>query len=132
MSLFNTRIDRILVADDDAPCREALVEFFQRQGCIVTFARSGDEAIQVLRSTPVDVSVMDVNMPGMSGLQVVRALLDDPRGSGVPPTVFVSSDLSVATAVQALLRNVRVDFVPKPVQLEALRRSLEALVGPRN
>ena len=135
---------RILIADDDASCREALVECFRRDGWTVAFACSGSEAIEVLRCTTVDVSVMDVHMPGMDGPEVLRTLLQERRAqyeqraaqarsrasqSVVPPTVFVSSDPAAEQAVRALTANAPVDFIPKPVQLTALRHSLASLLG---
>ena len=66
---------RLLVADDDANLREALGEFFAREGFAVELAASGLEAIELLRQRFFDVSVLDGHMPGLTGPQVLRRLL---------------------------------------------------------
>lgn len=117
---------RLLVVDDDASCRESLAEFFLREGFLVSLAASGTEAFRQLTRQPVDFSVMDVHMPGMTGVEVIRQLTQQ-SAVPVPPTVFMSSDASAEAAVRAL-PGVPVCFVPKPVQLKALRLSVHQLL----
>ena len=134
---------RLLVADDDASLREALGEFFAREGYAVQLAASGLEAIEFLRRRSCDVSVLDGHMPGLTGPQVLRQLLHDAGPAAIPPTLLVSSDVSIETWVREQFAMFRADeaaratgnpgallvgFVPKPFRLEALRRSLEMLL----
>lgn len=138
---------RLLVADDDASLREALGEFFAREGYAVQLAASGLEAIEFLRRRSCDVSVLDGHMPGLTGPQVLRQLLRDAGPAAIPPTLLVSSDASIEAWVRdqftgAVLGSGAlgpsgafhgplhgiVGFVPKPFRLDALRRSLEALL----
>lgn len=125
---------RLLLVDDDASCREALGEFFVREGYRVQFACRGDEAYQLLCQAQVDLSVMDVHMPGLTGPEVLCRLLED-GGSAVPPTVLTSSDRSARELMRQLLQgcdshgyDLRVDFVPKPIRLDALRRTVERIL----
>ena len=121
---------RILVVDDDAPCRDALVEFLHREGYRVSIAKDGTEAFQVIRRVRFDCSVMDVHMPGLTGLEVIRRLVAEPTPpQSIPPTVFVSSDRSVEQTVRSLA-GPPVGFIPKPIQLDALRRTLQLLLRP--
>ena len=135
---------RLLVADDDASLREALGEFFAREGYAVQLASSGLEAIEFQRRRLCDVSVLDGHMPGLTGPQVLRQLLHDAGPAAIPPTLLVSSDVSIETWVREQFAIFRaggaataatgnpgallVGFVPKPFRLEALRRSLEMLL----
>jgi len=134
---------RLLVADDDASLREALGEFFAREGYAVQLASSGLEAIEFLRRRLCDVSVLDGHMPGLTGPQVLRQLLHDAGPAAIPPTLLVSSDVSIETWVREQFATfcardkaqaasdpgaLLVGFVPKPFRLEALRRSLEMLL----
>jgi len=142
---------RLLVADDDVNLREALGEYFARKGFAVQLAASGLEAIELLRRRTCDISVLDGHMPGLTGPQVLRKLLDDAGPSAIPPTVLVSSDASIEAWVhqwsqqqfglgQALAPNAPnapnahrvqapgVGFVLKPIRLEALRRSIQQLL----
>jgi CheY-like chemotaxis protein len=144
---INARI-RLLVADDDASLREALGEFFAREGYSVQLASSGLEAIEFLRRRLCDVSVLDGHMPGLTGPQVLRRLMCDAGPAAIPPTLLVSSDASIgawvheqfgagagfaASAAPAGLGGAvgggrLVGFVPKPFRLVALRHSLEQLL----
>ena len=132
---------RLLVADDDASLREALGEFFAREGYAVSLASSGLEAIEFLRRRLCDVSVLDGHMPGLTGPQVLRQLLHDAGPAAIPPTLLVSSDVSIETWVREQFAVFGrggaaapvdaagpVGFVPKPFRLDALRRSLEMLL----
>ena len=118
---------QLLVVDDDAACREALVEFFRREGFSVRFAADGNEAFELFRAGRVDFSVMDVHMPGMSGLEVLQRLSTECGVHRVPPTILMSSD-PTAGALTRTLFGLKVDFVPKPVRLDALRRSIRLLL----
>jgi CheY-like chemotaxis protein len=127
---------RLLVADDDADLREALGEYFAREGFAVQLASSGLEAIHFLRRRLFDVTVLDGHMPGLSGPQVLRRLLDDVGPAAIPPTVLVSSDVSIEAWVHEQfgagapsLQPIGVGFVPKPIRLDALRRSIQLLLA---
>ena len=127
---------RLLVADDDANLREALGEFFVREGFSVRLVGSGLEAIEFLRRRLFDVSVLDGHMPGLSGPQVLRRLLEDAGPAAIPPTVLVSSDVAIETWVHEQfgsgdggLAAGGVGFVPKPIRLDALRRSIQRLLA---
>jgi CheY-like chemotaxis protein len=151
MDLRITARIRLLVADDDASLREALGEFFAREGYSVQLAASGLEAIDYLRRRLCDVSVLDGHMPGLTGPQVLRQLLCDAGPAAIPPTLLVSSDASIGTWVHeqfgppkfgssgglaagaanpvgAMGGGSPVGFVPKPFRLVALRHSLEQLL----
>ena len=124
----------LLVADDDANLREALGEFFSREGFEVALAASGTEAIELLRQRSFDVSVLDGHMPGLTGPQVLRRLLADRGLAALPPTLLVSSDITIEAWVREQFgvgagAISPVGFVPKPFRLDALRRSIQQLLG---
>lgn len=124
----------LLVADDDANLREALGEFFSREGFQVALAASGTEAIELLRQRSFDVSVLDGHMPGLTGPQVLRRLLADRGLAALPPTLLVSSDITIEAWVREQFgvgagAITAVGFVPKPFRLDALRRSIQQLLG---
>jgi CheY-like chemotaxis protein len=65
---------RILVVDDETAQRELLAGFLRKQGHAVLVAASGAEAVARLRAGQVDLVLSDCRMPGMSGLDLLRAL----------------------------------------------------------
>ncbi len=115
----------LLVVDDDAANRETLHRLLAREGFDVVHADSGRAALERLRAGPVDLVLTDLKMPGMSGidlLKAVRAL--DPDVEVVVMTAFGT----VETAVEAMKEGAY-DFVAKPIKridlLKALRKALE-------
>jgi two-component system NtrC family response regulator len=107
---------RILVVDDEAPQRELVGGFLEKQGHTVLLAASGAEAVQRLRDSQVDLVLSDCRMPGMSGLELLRALRDiNPE----VPLLLVTAYGSVDAAVQAM-KDGAADFLTKPLDLEEL------------
>ncbi|GAB3072525.1 LytTR family DNA-binding domain-containing protein [Intrasporangium mesophilum] len=123
------RLLRVLAVDDEAPALDELVWMLQRHECVrqVIPAGSGEDALRVLHEQQVDAIFMDVQMPGLSGLDLARVLA---RFSTQPPVVFVTAH--ERHAVDAFELNV-VDYVLKPVRDErlgqAVRRVLRQVHG---
>jgi DNA-binding response OmpR family regulator len=65
---------RVLVADDEARIRELLAGYFEAEGFDVTLARDGNEALRAARECRPDVVLLDVMMPGIDGIEVLRQL----------------------------------------------------------
>jgi two-component system chemotaxis response regulator CheB len=105
-------VTRLLVVDDSALMRRLLEEVFaQAGGFELAFARDGAEALALLASFEPDVVTLDVQMPGMDGLEILdRIMLERPT-----PVVMVSSLTAegAGTTLRALELGA-VDFVPKP------------------
>ncbi len=68
---------RVLIADDEAKIRELLAGYFEAEGFDVTMARDGDEALRAARESSPDVVLLDVMMPGIDGIEVLRRLRAD-------------------------------------------------------
>jgi two-component system response regulator ResD len=67
---------RVLIADDDTVVRDVVRRYLERDGLDVTMADDGTEALRVLGTEHIDVAVLDVMMPGPSGLALCRTLRD--------------------------------------------------------
>lgn len=115
----------VLVVDDDEILRDQLVRSFTRRGFDAAAAGSHDEALEIIASRRVDLAVIDLRMPGESGLVVLRDLLASHPDA---LAVILSGYGSIATAIDAV-RLGAVDFVQKPTDvdqlLEAFRRALD-------
>ncbi len=125
--MSNEHLHQLLLADDDLNCRETLREFFVREGFRVQVAETGEEALTLLRQFKIDVSVMDVHMPDLTGPEVLRRLLKEMGGQAIPPTILVSSDGAAETLLYSLT-GVHLGFLKKPIQLGALRRSVKQML----
>src|SRR5216110_3196019 len=114
---------RILIVDDDEPFRLALRNAFARRGYEVLLAGSPAEADATVRDHTPQYAVVDLRMPGGSGLDVVRAL----RGLAKPPQVVVLTGYgTIGTAVEAI-RLGAINYLNKPADAE--ERSEERRVG---
>lgn len=65
---------KILVVDDEPAIRDILSSFFEEFGYEVQTARDGREALSILEREPIQVMLLDLNMPGMNGLDLCRAI----------------------------------------------------------
>ncbi len=78
----------ILVCDDDASIRTVVGEHLRRQGYTVLEATSGQEALQMAATHPLEAILMDMYMPGLSGWETLQQLRDNPVTAGVPVVVL--------------------------------------------
>ena len=107
----------LLVVDDVDDNRVLLSRRLTRRGYRVLTASSGKEALECLAREHVDLVLLDIAMPGMSGYDVLTALRADPKTSGVP-IVMVTADQESDSLVEALGRGAN-DYITKPINFPA-------------
>jgi two-component system chemotaxis response regulator CheY len=96
----NDKSPQILVVDDDTLMREVLKAILRDEGfSVVGEARDGQSALNQLDRLRPDVVCLDVNMPGMSGLEVLKAMQRTAPGTRV---VMITGDASMATVREAV------------------------------
>lgn len=104
----------ILVVDDEPGIRELLGQILRDEGFSVTVVASGEEALAAVSREVFDLVMLDIKLPGMDGLEVLRQL----KASGARvPVVMISGHASVEQAAQAV-REGAADFLEKPLGLE--------------
>ena len=115
-------LGRILVVDDEAPIREVLTEYFATEGYAVEVATSGVEALTAIRGRRADLVLLDVRMPGLDGVQVLRRIreLDDSV-----PVIMVTANEDVGLAKETLKLGA-FDYIAKPFDFEYLDRAVAA------
>jgi len=107
---------RVLVAEDDPLHRALLIHPLVQDGMEVQEAVDGESALQAISGIAPDVLLLDMRMPGMDGMEVLRRL----RSVSDPPEVLVvTGDGTAATAVAAIRLGAR-DYITKPWSPEAL------------
>jgi two-component system response regulator PilR (NtrC family) len=116
------RTGSILVIDDEEIMREILEALLTREGYQVRMASSGEEGLEIARSTPFDAAIVDVMMPGMDGIATLEELrkLDEDL-----PALMITAFASVETAIAAMKRGA-FDYITKPFKND------EVLVVVRN
>jgi two-component system KDP operon response regulator KdpE len=115
---------RILLVDDEAALRRALRTSLAASGFVVHEARDGEEAMQVFSSSPCDLVLLDINMPGIGGVETCRRLRGMKTDAGI---VMITVRDSEADKVQALDAGAD-DFVTKPYRLGELLARIRAVL----
>ena len=111
---------RVLVVDDEPGARELLTEFVTAKGYEVITASNGEEALRRVKEDRPHLILLDVNMPRMSGLEVLRRVREIDQEVGV---IMVTALHEEETGRQALTLGA-FDYITKPLDLRYLERSL--------
>src|SRR5688572_117775 len=104
---------QLLLVDDDPSAIQAMGRMLS-QYPNQRFATSGEAALRLARAATPDLIVLDVDMPGMSGLDVCEALKADPVLAGVPVIFATSHDPTTLLQVAAFQKGAS-DFITKPL-----------------
>jgi DNA-binding NtrC family response regulator len=112
---------KILIADDDKNLRKVLANELADAGYEVAQTDNGIKAIQLLEKDDYDVLLLDLNMPGMSGMEILKNI----REIDIPAEVIIlTAYATVSTAVEAM-KNGAYDYLTKPFQREELITAIE-------
>lgn len=118
-------MQRILVIDDEESIRELLKDFLESKGFEITLAADGETGLTCLKNDKFDLILLDLTMPGMSGLDVLR---DTASNKINTPSIMITAHATVQTAVEAMKCGA-FDYITKPFNLEefymAVRRALD-------
>jgi two-component system KDP operon response regulator KdpE len=118
---------RVLVVDDEPPIRRFLRTSLAAQGYDVTEAADGAGALDEIRRRPPDLLVLDLGLPGIDGIEVIRRL----RGGGTTtPIIVLSSRVDQAGKVEALDLGAD-DYVTKPFGVDELLARIRAALRHR-
>jgi two-component system, response regulator RegA len=104
----------IMLVDDSIVLRDRLAEAFTERGFRVVVAGTCDEAVELFRADPTDLAVVDLRMPGRTGLTVIsdlKEIRDDVQ------VLILSGFGSIATAIDAI-RLGAINFLPKPADAD--------------
>lgn len=104
---------RLLIAEDEEHLGAILEHFLRGRGYDVTMCRDGRAALQALHSAPFDVALLDIVMPEMDGLEVLRHLRSE---SEPPEVIIITGNGSIDTAINAI-RLGAYDYISKPYRM---------------
>ena len=111
---------RILVVEDHPINQKLMGILLGRMACQVSFSENGQLAVDLVRQTPFDLILMDVNMPVMDGLTATREIRSLPGPPSQTPIVVLTADVMNDAREKSLAAGAN-DFVSKPLQMEQLR-----------
>src|SRR5262245_38784174 len=119
---------RVLVVEDDGDIRRILALFLAEKGFQTKIAENAPDALALLAEEPMDLILSDVRMPGMTGLDLLRAVKErDPEIQ----LVLMSAYSNVKDAVEAIQLGAA-DYVEKPIDFRRLERVLQTVLEKRD
>ncbi len=106
--------EKVLIADDDESVRWVLKKALEKEGIEVVLAKDGTEALERLREGDIAIVLMDIRMPGMSGLDALDRIQTAGRGTSV---IIMTAQATMQNAIEAMRRGA-FDYITKPFDLD--------------
>jgi signal transduction histidine kinase/DNA-binding response OmpR family regulator len=116
---------RVLVVEDEPTLCDVYQDFLHERGHEAVVARTAEAAIASLEQQPPDAVILDIHLPGMSGLDLLRLRVTHELGV---PVIVISGYVSESQARECLALGAS-QFMGKPVSLERLGRALDSVTG---
>lgn len=112
---------RVLLVDDETDFVETLAKRLGKRGIAVLCASRGEQALEVLAANPLDVVVLDVKMPGLDGLEVLRRIK---AGHPQVEVIMLTGHADMDAAIRGMELGA-FDYLMKPTSIEELLYKLE-------
>ncbi len=118
----------ILIVDDEEIIRSALKRFLLQQGYEVATAASGEQALQIVRRQKVTALLLDVHLPGVSGIDLVPQLIElEPNLA-----ILMLTAVNDATSAALCMQRGAMDYLTKPIDLDHLGRAIQRALQRRH
>jgi two-component system response regulator RegA len=111
----------VLIIEDEPRLRDLLSEALRRWGLESTTARSGEEALRSIDHHPADILLVDLNLPGLSGIETLREL----RHRGIDAPAIILTGFGDLKAAQSAIELGVVAFLTKPAPLGELEQAID-------
>ncbi|MBN2239456.1 MAG: response regulator [Dehalococcoidales bacterium] len=120
---------KILVVDDEKNIRTFVADLLQRKGYTVELAETGEQAIEMVENHDYDVVLLDIKLPGLSGIETYEWLLNI-SGNIDEKVIFVSGDVMNSDTTSYVL-SANIPFINKPFDQEQLYNAINRIVKNR-
>ena len=124
-----TTMPRILLAEDNQANIDVMLDYLDARGFAVTVARDGFEAIRAITAAQPDLVLMDIQMPGMDGIEATRRIRAEPSLRGLP--IIALTALAMPGDRERCLQAGADEYLTKPVDLRALNTLIQSLLQRR-
>jgi DNA-binding response OmpR family regulator len=119
-------VSYLLFVDDNEDMRHMVRDLLESSGHEIALAADGPSALEAVRSREPDLLILDLNMPGLSGYDVCRAVKTNPGTSRVP-VLMLTAQSSVEHKLEGFEAGAD-DYLPKPFDARELRARVSALL----
>jgi DNA-binding NtrC family response regulator len=111
----------VLLVDDEVEFLETLVKRLRKRNLTIRSSSNGEEALQALSRSPVDVVVLDVKMPGMSGIEALREIK---RAHPLVEVIMLTGHANMEVAIEGMELGA-FDYLMKPIDIDELLYKLQ-------
>jgi CheY-like chemotaxis protein len=120
---------RILLAEDNAINQRLAARMMEKRGYTVVIANDGHQALAALDKEPFDVVLMDVQMPGMDGLEVTKALREKEKTTGSHLRIVAMTAHAMQGDRERCLQAGMDGYIAKPIQIRELMDAIEGTIA---
>ncbi len=122
--------DKILIIDDDKEYIFKLVKLLEKEGYAVSYTTNGQTAFNMFESTRYDLIILDLHMPNVDGLEILKDLKDI-KSNRLTPVIISTSDTSTDVVVKAIKYGAD-DYMVKPIDVELFLDKVHVLLRIRH
>jgi|WetSurMetagenome_2_1015567.scaffolds.fasta_scaffold113050_3 DNA-binding NtrC family response regulator len=115
---------RILIVDDEQMICTLLLEILGEQGYVCETAENTGKALEILRNHAFDIALVDVKMPGLSGMDLLSAIHKSYKSTSV---IMITAVNDISTAVEAI-KNGASDYIIKPFRVDEIRSRIRLVL----
>ncbi len=116
---------KILVVDDEQPIRETLDMFLREKGYEVVTSEDGGQGLEAVQSERPEMVILDIRLPGMSGLEVLQRIVG--MGKGIP-VIMITAYHDMETTIQAMKLGAY-EYIHKPIDVDELEIAIDKVVN---
>jgi CheY-like chemotaxis protein len=120
-------VAKILIVDDEESIRDLIKEVLSSESHEFHLAADGQQAFEILRKKPMDLAIVDRNMPGMTGIEVVQLIRMNPKTA--PMKVLMCTGSSVTKEIDEAFAAGADDYVLKPLNFVQLTAKVAKALG---
>lgn len=116
---------KILIVDDEPEIVKIFKDYLDKHiECETIGATEGEEALKKIRSQKFDLIILDIKMPGVSGLDVLKEVEKRPHA----PAILVSTAWDSTQIADEVIKEGAADYITKPIKLETLKEKIRSIL----
>ena len=112
---------RLLLVDDEEAFRATIARRLNKRGMKILHSSDGEECLEILAKNPVDVVVLDVKMPGLSGIETLKIIKQTYK---TIPVILLTGNVAVSDGIEGI-KSGAFDYLTKPVELDHLKNKIQ-------